>query len=148
MSQNETMVDVLHKVEPDRIPELLTLFHSAWWMSDRTLSDTECILRESDIVVALVDPQSDRLTGFARVLTDYTHIALILDVVVAPEHRTAGHGTALMNAIVNHPRLQTVRSLELVCQPNLIPFYRRWGFTTEVGQSLLMRRTNDPRLTS
>ncbi|TCC56449.1 N-acetyltransferase [Kribbella pittospori] len=139
------MVDVLHKVEPDRLPELLTLFHSAWWMSDRTLPDTECILRESDIVFALADP---RLTGFARVLTDYTHIALILDVVVSPHHRTAGHGTTLMNAIVNHPRLQTVRSLELVCQPDLIPFYRRWGFTTEVGQSLLMRRTNDPRLTS
>lgn len=148
MSQNETMVDVLHELEPGRLPELLTLFHSAWWMSDRTLPDTERILRESDIVVAVIDPPSDRLTGFARVLTDYTHIALILDVVVAPEYRTSGHGTTLMNTIVNHPRLQTVRSLELVCQPDLIPFYSRWGFTTEVAQSLLMRRTNDPRLSA
>jgi predicted GNAT family N-acyltransferase len=148
MSQNETMADVLHEIESDRLPELLTLFHSAWWMSDRTPEETERVLRESDIVVALVDPPSDRLTGFARVLTDFTHIALILDVVVAPEHRSSGQGATLMSAIVDHPRLQTVRSLELVCQPDLVPFYRRWGFTTEVGQSLLMRRTNDPRLTS
>ena len=148
MSQNETMAGVLHEIESDRLPELLTLFHSAWWMSDRTAEETERILRESDILVALVDPPSDRLTGFARVLTDFTHIALILDVVVAPEHRSSGHGATLMSTIVDHPHLQTVRSLELVCQPDLVPFYRRWGFTTEVGQSLLMRRTNDPRLTS
>jgi hypothetical protein len=28
----------------------------------------------------------------------------------------------------------------------LIEFYRRWGFTDRVGQSLLMRRSNNPLL--
>lgn len=32
--------------------------------------------------------------------------------------------------------------------PDLMPFYRRWGFTDQVGRSRLMRRTSDPRLTN
>jgi hypothetical protein len=50
-----------------------------------------------------------------------------------------------MDTIVGHARLAGVQSLELVCQPALVPFYRRWGFTDRVGGSGLMRRTSDPR---
>ena len=32
------------------------------------------------------------------------------------------------------------RWFELVCQPDLMPFYRRWGFTERVGGSTLMRK--------
>jgi hypothetical protein len=46
----------------------------------------------------------------------------------------------LPDAIVTHPRLAAVQSLELVCQPDLIAFYRRWGFSNDVGPSRLMRR--------
>ncbi|MFI5693207.1 hypothetical protein ACIA58_15275 [Kribbella sp. NPDC051586] len=44
--------------------------------------------------------------------------------------------------------LAAVRSLELVCQPELIPFYRRWAFSDQVGASTLMRRSTDTRLIS
>ena len=139
-------IAVLTSVEPARLPDLLDLFATAWWMSDRTLDETARILAESDLVFTLQDQDTDRLVGFARVLTDYAHVALVLDVVVAAEHRGAGLGAALMDAVVSHPGLADVRSIELVCQPELVPFYRRWGFTDEVGRSLLMRRTADPRL--
>jgi len=39
-----------------------------------------------------------------------------------------------------------VQSVELVRQPELVGFYRRWGFMDEVGGSRLMRRTSDPTL--
>jgi predicted GNAT family N-acyltransferase len=73
---------------------------------------------------------------------------MVLDVVVSDDLRGSGLGAALMDAVIQHPRLTGVQSIELVCQPDLIPFYNRWGFTNEVGQSQLMRRTTDPRLTS
>ncbi|MFB6726884.1 GNAT family N-acetyltransferase [Kribbella sp. NPDC056345] len=129
---------VVDRVEPYHLPDLAALYRSAWWLTDRTAAETSRILAESDLVFALID--TDRLVGFARVLTDYAHVALVLDVVVSPDARGAGHGATLMEAIVTHPSLQDVRSIELVCQPDLVPFYRRWGFTTEVGRSLLMRR--------
>lgn len=139
-------VAVAYAIEGPQLPQLRELFAAAWWMADRTEAETTRILAESDIVVAVTRTSSRQLVGFARVLTDYTHVALVLDVVVDPEHRGAGYGAVVMDAITQHPRLQDVRSLELVCQPELRPFYRRWGFTDEVGESLLMRRTSDPLL--
>ena len=133
-------VTVRFTVDPGRLPDLLELLHSAWWMADRSSEDVARMLAESDLLVVLTDDGADRLVGFARVLTDFTYVGLLLDVVVAPESRGAGYGATLMDAVVNHPRLAQVRSLELVCQPELVPFYRRWGFTDELGGSLLMRR--------
>ncbi|TDW75439.1 GNAT family N-acetyltransferase [Kribbella pratensis] len=134
------------EVPPSRIPALTVLMRTAWWMSDRTPAEVARLVKHSDLVTALT--LADRLVGFARVLTDYTHIALVLDVIVDESRRGSGLGAALLDAVVNHPQLAAMRSLELVCQPELIPFYRRWGFTDQVGSSTLMRRTTDARLTS
>ena len=139
-------VDVRHAIEPDRLPQLLELYAAEWWTERRTAGDVSRMLAASDLVVALVHRPSDRLVGFARVLSDDTYVALVLDVIVASSARGAGLGALLMDAIVGHPRLAAVQSIELVCQPGLMPFYRRWGFTEQVGQSRLMRRTSDPRL--
>ncbi|MEV8375326.1 GNAT family N-acetyltransferase [Kribbella sp. NPDC056861] len=139
---------VQETVEADHLPHLMELFASAWWMSDRTTDDVTRMLRESDLVLALIHTPTNRLAGFARVLTDYTYLAMVLDVIVDNNLRAQGLGATLMDAIVEDPRLTGVRSIELVCQPDLIPFYRRWGFTDQVGNSRLMRRTADPRLTT
>lgn len=128
-----------------RVPELTGLMRTAWWMSDRTPADVERLLANSDLAFAVLD--DDKLVGFARVLTDYTYVALMLDVIVDESHRGTGVGAVLLDAVVDHPALADVRSLELVCQPDLVPFYRRWGFTDQVGSSRLMRRTADARLT-
>jgi hypothetical protein len=36
-------------------------------------------------------------------------------------------------------RLAGVETIELSCQPDMVDFYRRWGFEDELGGSLLMR---------
>ncbi|MFC0629377.1 GNAT family N-acetyltransferase [Kribbella deserti] len=141
---SDEKVRIRHEVDEQQLAGLMELFGSAWWMANRTVEETRLILRESDIVVALVDSSHDGIVGFARVLTDYAHVALVLDVVVAPEFRGSGYGAVLLDAIVQNPQLSQVRSIELVCQPELVPFYSRWGFTDQVGSSLLMRRSTDP----
>jgi len=72
---------------------------------------------------------ADSLAAFARVLTDRTYLALVLDVIVAPEYRGGGLGRLLVERICSEPALQKVASIELVCQPELMPLYRAWGFT-------------------
>jgi predicted GNAT family N-acyltransferase len=140
------MFTIQSEVPPSRIEELTALMRTAWWMSDRTPEAVARLLEHSDLVTALIHRPTDRLVGFARVLTDYTHIALVLDVIVDESRRGSGLGAALLDAVVNQPELAAVRSLELVCQPELVPFYRRWGFSDQVGSSTLMRRTTDARL--
>jgi len=107
------------------VDDLLVLYAGEWWTEDRTPA---------------------AVVGLARVLTDQTYLALILDVIVAPAHRGRGLGRLLIETILAEPGLQAVRSIELVCQPESIPFYERCGFSASVGRSGLMRRTADPRL--
>ena len=128
------------------IPALRELFASAWWAATRTEDETRRVLAGSDVVITVTHDATGQLTGFARALTDDTCIALILDVIVAPTARGTGVGALIMDAVLSHPRIAGVRSVELVCQPDLIDFYRRWGFTDQVGASRLMRHTTDPAL--
>ena len=86
------------------------------------------------------------LVAFARVLTDRTYVALVLDVIVAPALRRAGLGSLLVERICADPALAGVASIELVCQPQHVAFYRHFGFTEKVGGSQLLRRTADPAL--
>lgn len=139
-------IEVRDRVGTDRLPELMGLFATEWWTADRTADDVERMLAASDLVFAAVLAPADRLVGFARVLTDHAYVALVLDVIAAADVRGRGVGRVLLDAVVSHPELVEVRSIELVCQPELVPFYRRWGFTDQVGRSLLLRRTTDPRL--
>jgi GNAT superfamily N-acetyltransferase len=140
-------VEVREAVEAGYLPQLMDLLASAWWAAGRTTDGVQRMLAASDLVFSLIHRPSDRLVGFARVITDEVYLAVVLDVIVAPDARGRGLGGVLLDAVVGHPRLATVRSVELVCQPDLMTFYHRWGFTEHVGQSRLMRRTVDRELT-
>jgi GNAT superfamily N-acetyltransferase len=137
-------IQVRDAIEPARLAQLLELYRATWWADQRSAQDVERMLAGSDLVIALVDGASDRLVGFARVLTDFTYRAVVFDVIVAADDRGRGLGARLMDALVLHPRLAGVESIELVCQPGLIGFYERWGFTAGVGTSTLMRRSANP----
>ncbi|MFH9552166.1 GNAT family N-acetyltransferase [Streptomyces sp. NPDC051445] len=144
---NHSSYDISHDVATVRIPQLLELFASAWWATGRTEAAVRGMLDGSDVVVTVVDRRAARLVGFARVLTDRTYLAVVLDVIVSPEVRGGGVGAMVMDAVLAHPWVADVGSVELVCQPDLIAFYERWGFTEHVGRSRLLRRTTDPSLT-
>ena len=101
------------------------------------------MLASADLVFALVDRATDRLVGFARVLTDAVYRAFVYDVVVDHRHRESGLGRVLLDAIVGHPTLARVETIELACQPELVPFYRRWGFADTLAGSTLLRRVRD-----
>ena len=131
-------------VLPERLPDLVELFSSQWWTSDRTAKDVIRMLARSDIVVAAVDRTSDRLVGFARVITDFTYVALILDVIVEPEFHGRGIGAMIMESVVTHPRLAGVRSLELVCQPDVVGFYGRLGLH-RASRQFAAHASNDRR---
>jgi predicted GNAT family N-acyltransferase len=94
----------------------------------------------------LIDLVPDRLVGFARSITDGIFVAVVLDVIVDPAHRATGLGARLMDELFAAEALKSVESIELVCQPELIAFYERWGFTNRTGRSVLMRHTANPLL--
>ena len=129
------------------LDQLLALYADAWWSRRRTRDDVARMLAATDLVVGLYDRRDERLAAFGRVLTDFTYTALVMDIIVAEPLRGTGLGRRLMDALLAHPRLESVQSIELVCQPDLMPFYEQWGFTGRVAGSRLMRKTRNPNLT-
>jgi len=127
-----------------QVDDLMALYADEWWTRDRTRADVERMLADSDLLFVGTEAGSESLVGFARVLTDHTYVALVLDVIVAPAYRGRGLGSLLVESICSAPQLRSVERFELTCQPDHIPFYRNWGFTESVGNSRLMRRSTNP----
>jgi GNAT superfamily N-acetyltransferase len=100
------------------------------------------MLDATDVIVAFVDSTNDKLIAFARAITDEKYRALVLDVIVDPGSRKRGLGKLLMDTIVTHPRIKGAQIFELYCQPNMVPFYERWGFQEPDANLRFMRRAS------
>ncbi len=98
------------------------------------------MLDATDVIVAFVDGSTDKLVAFARAITDEKYRALVLDVIVDPGSRKRGLGKLLMDTMVAHPRIKDAQYFELYCQPEMVPFYERWGFKEPDKNLRFMRR--------
>lgn len=132
---------IVSELTQQQISELTDLYKNEFWGQNRTQQDVAKMLLASDIIIGLVD-ECDHLIGFIRVLTDFVYRAFIFDVMVKPTHRNQGLGKKLLDLVVHHPQLQSIEYLGLYCLPEMVPFYERWGFTTELGEIQLMARYN------
>lgn len=126
----------------DHQEQLLDLYSQMWWSKHRTQQDLQDILFHSSFVIGILEVKSNHLIGFARVLTDYTTLAYILDVMVADAYRGNALGKLLMHYILDHNQLCHVEKIELACRPEMIAFYQPFGFSETYSDTLIMRRTN------
>ena len=87
----------------------------------------EAIDRSSTWLAAR-DPSGD-LVGVARLLDDGGLHASLWDVIVRPDHRRRGVGTALTRAALD--RCRDRRLVALVSTPAAVPFFAAMGFASE-----------------
>jgi predicted GNAT family N-acyltransferase len=132
---------IVSQLTENQISELVDLYKNEFWSSKRTLEDVVRMLAESDIIIALVD-ENEKLIGFTRILTDFVYRGIIFDVIIKPSHRNMKLSSKLMDAVVNHPQLKSIEWIALCCLPEMIPYYERWGFTSELNKMQLMFRIN------
>ena len=131
---------IVETLTESQVSDLMDLYKNEFWTDKRTREDVVKMLAGSDVIIGLVD-ECDRLIGITCVLTDFVYKAMIFDVIIKPTHRKMGLGAKLMDAVLNHPKLQTVHNWALCCLPHMVPFYERWGFSDDVGEIKFLRRT-------
>lgn len=136
----------LDRIAEGRIRELIKLDRATWWAAGETVEEVRTLVRHSDVVIGLVDDVSDRLVAFAGCSRIARTLRSFFGRTVAEERRGTGIGHTLMARVLARPELHDVRSVELICRPDVVTFYDQFGFSTNVGSSLLMRRTSDTRL--
>jgi predicted GNAT family N-acyltransferase len=119
----------VEKIDDGLRGDLMELYRHEWWTNQRREEDVACMLQHTDLVVGVCTDPGGQLVGFTRVLTDRVFKAVIFDVIVAREHRGAGLGKRLIDYVIVHPMVAGVRHVELYCKREMIPFYKKWGFT-------------------
>ncbi len=79
------------------------------------------------------------MIGFARVITDYATFGYLADVFILPEHRGHGLGAWLVECVLAHPALRTLRSWGLKTR-DAQALYRRFGFAEPPSTATFMQR--------
>ncbi|MFC7371414.1 GNAT family N-acetyltransferase [Fictibacillus iocasae] len=130
---------IIEEFNENELLQVHHLFQQEWWTKDRTMQDMKQMFKNSGLVVGVLDEETEELIGFARVITDTVYRAFIFDVIAKETARNKGIGSLLMKSILSHPRVSSVDRVELYCPDRLAPYYERFGFSTEVNGSRLMR---------
>ena len=84
------------------------------------------ILTYSDAVVLAFDEAADTVVGFATAITNHISCAYIPHLEVLPAHQGQGIGAELVRRMV--ARLDGLYMVDLLCDPDVQPFYERVGF--------------------
>lgn len=134
-------IDFKDNLSDRQINQLVDLYQNEWWTKNRTKAEVEIMIKNSNYIFAYFD-KKDNLIGFARVLTDGIFKAFLFDIITKKEFRGCGLGSRIVNDMINHPDISQVKHIELYCLPELVGFYARFGFSSEVGSINLLRRIN------
>lgn len=84
------------------------------------------------------------LVAFARAVTDQATFAYLADVFVLPAQRGRGHGRAIVQALMDDPRVHGLRRWLLVTS-DMQPLYAKLGFTA-LGHPAQHMQKHDPEV--
>jgi GNAT superfamily N-acetyltransferase len=99
------------------------LSHRSYWAQGRPF---EIVKRSVEHSLCFGVYHGREQAAFARVVTDYATFAWLCDVFVLEAHRGHGLGKWLVECVVAHPDLQTVKQV-LLATRDAHEFYRHYG---------------------
>ena len=106
-----------------KVTEMLT---TAYWCKGIKIAEVKKGALNSALVVGAFLRNGVQI-GFARVISDKTRFAYILDVIVDEAHQRRGVGQAMMKYILSHPDLKDVYQWFLVSS-TARGVYKKVGF--------------------
>ncbi|MDF2628321.1 MAG: acetyltransferase [Symbiobacteriaceae bacterium] len=89
------------------------------------------LLQNSDHVVLAQEDATGKVVGFTTAITDQVLFAYIPLLEVLPEYKGRGIGQELVRRML--AELDGLYSVDLLCDPELQPFYQRAGMRPATG---------------
>ena len=125
---------IVYREDVDGIrPDQLAGFFEGW--PDPPSPATHLrILRGSSHVVVAVDPAAGRVVGFVTAVSDGVLSAYLPLLEVLPAYRGRGIGGELVRRVLD--ALADHYMVDVVCDPDVVPFYQRLGLRPATGASL------------
>jgi ribosomal protein S18 acetylase RimI-like enzyme len=113
--------------------ERLQGFFVGW--PDRPSSENHLkILGGSWAVVLAVETDTERIVGFITAISDGVSAAYIPHLEVLPEYQGQGIGSELVRHLL--AKLRDLYMVDLICDPDVQPFYERLGMRRYSGMIL------------
>jgi GNAT superfamily N-acetyltransferase len=112
------------------------LAEQSTWAKNIPLATLERAIKNSLCFGGFIDSAQ---VAFARVITDYSTFANLVDVFVLPEYRGNGYSKMMMSAIIAHPDLQGLRRFTLATS-DAHALYAQFGFAVSSRPQSLMER--------
>ena len=114
--------------------EIARLLKTTYWANHRSMETIEKSVHHS-ACFGIYTENPERLAGFARVITDYATSYYLCDVIIDPEYRHQGLGTALVSHIVSLPELSSLRGFLITRDAH--DLYRKFGFEVVDGRVMI-----------
>lgn len=108
----------------------------SYWGRGRTIEQTKKSINNSLNFGAYLETQQ---IGYARVITDYTLFAYLLDVFIIESQRGKGYSKKLMNHIMTHPKLKNIENWKLTTS-DAHGLYQKYGFEKLQHPATIMER--------
>jgi len=118
------------------------LTNRSYWARGRSFETVKRSI-ENSICFGVYD-NTDKLVGFARVLTDSAVFAYIMDVFILEDFRKQGLGKQLMDAIMKHPDIQGLQRVMLATN-DAHKLYEKFGFVLTEIPNKIMEFVNKPQ---
>lgn len=108
-----------------------------YWAKDWSEEKIQKNIDNSQLCYAAYDNDNNQI-GFARVVTDFSTVAYLLDVVVDEPYRMKGVGTKLIKSILENQDLKDC-SFVLATSSDAKSFYEKLGFEVKNEKYMLFR---------
>ena len=127
---------IVDNAEEMKLEDIVRLLRMTYWADKRPEETIEKSLRGSDCFGIYTDA-TDKLIGFARVITDHATAYYLCDVIIDPEYRGSGLGKALVSHIVSRLEYQGLHGFLFTRDAHGL--YKQYGFTPADGRSMEKR---------
>lgn len=120
--------------EQMKTEDIARLLKMTYWAENRSAETIEKSVRNSSCY-GIYAEGTDRLAGFARVISDYATSWYLCDVIIDPAYRHQGLGTALVSHIVSLPLFAGLRGFLITRDAH--DLYRKFGFEVVNGRVMI-----------
>ena len=132
---NYRIVDDLDKM---KLEDIVRLLRMTYWADKRPIEKIEKSVRNSSCYGLYLEG-TDKLVGFARVISDHATAYYLCDVIIDTEYQRKGLGTALVSYINSLPEFSGLRGFLIT--RNAHALYRKFGY--EVVNERVMLKEPD-----
>lgn len=109
------------RLQIDTIHSFLT---ETYWAKGRSIGEVKKTINHSYCFGVYID---DKQIGFARIITDFTFFAYIMDLFIVKEYQGKGYSKQLVNMILNDEKLKGCKSWVLKTA-DAHGLYKQFGF--------------------